>query len=186
LDINFWGFFMAKHSEQFKLALVQQYLEGAAGYKALSEMHGVGRRLLQRWVSLFEAHGAAGLEKKFSHYDAQYRLAVLKHMWANQLSYGQVASVFNIRSPGCIGQWERCYHSGGIDALMPRKRGGSKKMPNSPLPQPQSPADDETRTREDLLAEVNHLRMENAYLKKLRALVQSQKQQRAALRKKRK
>jgi transposase len=33
--------------------------------------------------------------------------------------------------------------------------------------------DDEKRTREELLAELNQLRMENAYLKKLRALVQA-------------
>lgn len=59
-------------------------------------------------------------------------------MWANELSYRQMAKAFNIRNAGCIGQWERCYHSG------------------------------ETRTREQLLAEVNHLRMEYAYLKKLR------------------
>lgn len=177
---------MAKYSEQFKLAVVQQYLKKAGGYKTIGKAHGVNPKAVQRWVSLFEVHGTEGLAKKFSHYDCQYRLAVLEHMWANELSYNQVASVFNIRNPGCIGQWERCYHSGGIDALMPRKRGGPKKMPDSPPSQPQSPADDETRTREELLAEVNHLRMENAYLKKLRALVQSQKQQRATLRKKRK
>jgi len=177
---------MAKYSEQFKLRIVQQYLEGAAGYQSIADIHGVNRSAVQHWVRLFEAHGTAGLAKKFSHYDAQFRLAVLEHMWANELSYGQVASVFNIRSAGCIGQWEHCYHSGGIDALMPRKRGRPKKMPDSQPPQPQLPADDETRTREELLSEVNHLRMENAYLKKLRALVQSQKQQRATLRKKRK
>ncbi|WP_338861713.1 hypothetical protein [Mycetohabitans rhizoxinica] len=36
--------------------------------------------------------------------------------------------------------------------------------------------DDEVRTRQDLLDEWNHLRMENAYLKKLDALVQAKKQ----------
>jgi len=45
--------------------------------------------------------------------------------------------------------------------------------------------DDATRSREELLAEVNFLRMENAYLKKLKALVQQQEQQTTA-RKKRK
>jgi len=38
--------------------------------------------------------------------------------------------------------------------------------------QPAKP--DESRSREELLEEVNHLRMENAYLKKLKALVQEQ------------
>ena len=43
---------------------------------------------------------------------------------------------------------------------------------------------DSDSSREDLLAEVNHLRMENAYLKKLDALVQANTK--AAQQKKRK
>jgi len=76
--------------------------------------------------------------------------------------------------PGVLPKWERCYHSGGLDALAPRQLGRPKKMPELPPPKPKAPADDDTRTREELLAEVNHLRMENAYLKKLKALVQQQ------------
>ena len=95
-------------------------------------------------------------------------------MWVNELSFVQAATHFNIRSPGVIPTWERCYHSGGLDALTPRQRGRPKKMPEVPPPKPQAPADDDTRTREELLAEVNYLRMENAYLKKLKALVQQQ------------
>jgi transposase len=124
------------------------------------------------------------LTKKLNHYSAEFRLSVLQHMWDNELSYGQAAAVFNIRGPGSGGHWARCYHSGGIDALYPRSRGRSKKMPDSQPPEPQSSGNDETRTREELLAEVNHLQRENAYLKKLRALVQAQ--QHATARKKRK
>jgi transposase len=38
-------------------------------------------------------------------------------MWQKDLPYQQVAAVFEIRSPGCIAQWERRHHDGGIDAL---------------------------------------------------------------------
>jgi transposase len=55
-------------------------------------------------------------------------------------------------------------------------------MPEAPS-QPKPP-EDEKRSREDLLAELEHLRMENAYLKKLQALVQARPKQ--ALPKKRK
>ena len=177
---------MTKYTEQFKLAVIQQYLSEPAGYRSIAKHHGLHYGMVKRWVNLHQLHGAAGLAKKFSHYSAEFRLSVLQHMWDNELSYGQVAAVFNIRSPGSIGNWERCYHHGGIDALIPRVRGKPKKMPDSQLPKLQPPADDATRTREELLAEVSHLRMEVAYLKKLQALVQSQKQQRATARKKRK
>ena len=177
---------MTKHTEQFKLEVVQQYALGTLGYKSLATLHGLNYARVRLWVSLYHHHGAAGLAKKFSHYDAEFKLSVLQHMWAKDLSYGQVAALFNIRSPGSIGHWERCYHDGGIDALIPRSRGGAKKMPDSLLPKPPLPPDHDPGTREELLAEVNHLRMENAYLKKLQALIQLQQQQRATARKKRK
>jgi transposase-like protein len=35
LDTNFWGFFMTKYNEQFKLEVVEQYLAGSAAYKEI-------------------------------------------------------------------------------------------------------------------------------------------------------
>jgi transposase len=59
-------------------------------------------------------------------------------------------------------------------------------MPIPPDTKPDSPPDPAGRTHDELVAEVSQLRMEVAYLKKLRALVQAQQQQRATTRKKRK
>ena len=177
---------MAKHSTQFKLDVVQQCLRGEAGVQTIARQRGLDQAMVRYWLNLFQLHGQAGLNKKFTHYPAERRLQVLEHMWSNQLSYRQTAAVFNIRSPSCIPVWERCYHSGGIDALMPRQRGRPQKMSIPQLPQPVSHVDDETRSREELLAEVNFLRMENAYLKKLKALVQQQQEQQTTARKKRK
>jgi transposase len=177
---------MTKYDERFKLAVVQQYLLGTDGYKLVAKVHGLHHSLVRKWVTLHRQHGEEGLTKKFSHYDAQFRLSVLQHMWDDELSYGQVAAVFNIRSAGSISQWERCYHSGGIDALTPGSRGKPPKMPIPEDTKPQLPPDGAERTRDELVAEVNHLRMEVAYLKKLQALVQSQQQQRSTARKKRK
>ncbi len=47
-------------------------------------------------------------------------------------------------------------------------------MEKSPSPESQAKAD-ETRTREELLKELNYLRMEHAYLKKLDALMKADK-----------
>jgi len=174
LDINFRGFSLAKYTTQFKLEVVQQYLGGEIGFKALGRQYGLDYAMVKRWVNLYKAHGKAGLEKKFTSYSEVQKLSILRHMWDHELSYGQTASMFNIRSPGSIPSWERCYHRGGIDALMPRQRGRPKKMPDSQSPKAPTSTEDETRSREELLAEVNYLRMENAYLKKLKALVQQQ------------
>lgn len=178
---------MSKYSEQFKLAIVQQYLLGNAGFKQVADEHSLPRSMVRLWVNLHREHGIDGLAKKFSHYNTEFRLSVLRHMWDAQLSYRQVAATFNIRNAGCISHWERCYHSGGLDALAPRKRGRPTMMPiRSNTEPPELLPDPAGRTHDELVTEVNQLRMEVAYLKKLEALVQAQTQQRTTTRKKRK
>jgi transposase len=177
---------MTKFDERLKLSVVKQCLSGKWTYAEVARRNTISETTVRSWVAFYERHGAAGLRQKFEHYDAQFRLQVLKQMWKHQWSYKEAALAFDIRSSGCLAVWERCYHSGGIDALKPRKRGRPPKMPDFPDTPMSPPASDEGRSKEDLLAEINQLRMENAYLKKLEALVQAQKQQRATTRKKRK
>jgi len=120
-----------------------------------------------------KANGVAGLKKKYSHYTAEFKLLVLNHMWDNKLSYRETIAVFDIRSRDCLRLWEKSYRSGGIEALEPHPKGRPKKMPdtgNKPAPTP----DEDKRSREELLADLKYLQMENAYLKKLRALVQAE------------
>jgi transposase len=93
-------------------------------------------------------------------------------MWENRLSITQTAAQFDIRRHSTVGDWERAYREGGVKALTPAPTRRVKKIP-IPTAMPTVPADPDMRSREELLAEVAHLRMEVAYLKKLDALVQA-------------
>jgi transposase len=177
---------MTKYIEAFKLSVVERYLQGTLGYGGVGQVFGIDAKMVRRWVAAYRIHGMAGLKKKFTHYSAEFKLSVLHDKWANHLSNSDVSAKYDIRHAGAVGQWERCYHHGGIDALHARQRGRPKKMPPSQPPTPQEPASDTMRTQADLLAELAYLRMENAYLKKRQALVQSQQQQQTTQRKKRK
>lgn len=169
---------MTKYSEQFKLAVVQDYLaDSSDGYRGIAKRHGVSTHaMVERWVMAYRAHGNAGLGKKFSKYSAEFKLSVLRHMWDNRLSMIQTAAKFDIRHHAMVGIWERAYRDGGVEALMPRPRGRSKAMP-TPEPAPDNLPDDDKLCREQLLAEVKQLRMELAYTKKLQALVQARQKQ---------
>jgi transposase len=127
-------------------------------------------------VLAYQLHGDAGLCKKRSQYSAEFKLSVLEHMWDNQLSITQAAAKFDIRHHAVVGVWKRAYQEGGVEALTVRPRERPKPMA-IPVPKPDRLPDDDTRSREELLAEVNQLRMELAYLKKLDALVQARKKQ---------
>jgi transposase len=167
---------MAKHDERFRLLAVERYLEGRGGLRIVSRELDVEETVLRRWVARYRQHGLDGLSRKYTFYDADFKLAVLKRVWDEQLSHHEAMAIFNIRQSGAIARWERQYHSGGIDALAPRRRGRPKAM-KPPEDKPKT-AEDQTpdeRTREQLLKENEYLRAEVAYLKKLDALVQAKK-----------
>ena len=169
---------MTKYTEQFKLEVVQDYLaDGSDGLRGVAQRHGVPSHFtVRQWVLAYQIHGDAGLSKKSSRYSGEFKLSVLQHMWDNQLSIVQTAARFDIRNHAIVGIWERTYRDGGAEALVPRPRGRPKPMATS-VPKPDSSPDDDERSREELLAEVNQLRMELAYLKKLDALVRARPKQ---------
>lgn len=166
---------MSKYSSLFKQQVVEYYGDGAHSYREVGLRFGLDYSMVRKWVASHAAHGLAGLSKKSSHYDAQFRLSVLERMWKDGLSHRQAAALFDIRSAGCLSAWERQYERGGIEALAPRRRGKPRSMPEPPVTDTgaDGPQSDEAKSREELLAELAYLRMENAYLKKLEALTQA-------------
>lgn len=168
---------MTKNTDEFKYQVVQEYLDGAIGYASLGKKYGLDQALVRRWVVWYLAHGIEGIRKKFTHYSAGFKLSVLTHLWDNALSYSQAAAHFNIRNPGILAQWVRLYREGGLDALQPRRKGRPRSM-SAPVTKPSEDQEPTPLSQEALLKELNHLRLENAYLKKLQALVQA-KQKRA-------
>ena len=166
---------MGKYTEQAKLSVVEDYCSGQSGLRDTAQRHGVDVSSLRQWVAAYRVYGAAGIkEKKRAFYSVEFKMQVLQRLREESLSYRQAAALFDIRRFDIIGHWERQYNEGGIDALSWGSTNHCKKMtkPSPPQSEPPSP-DDATRTRQELLDELNYLRMENAYLKKLDALVQA-------------
>ena len=165
---------MIKHSEQFKYKVVQQYLKGIKGFRLIAGEHGIAASLVRRWVAAFRLHGRDGLSRKIECYSASFKLSVLQHMWENALTFNQAAAAFNIRNPTSVGIWNSRYREGGFEALMRQARTFSRAQSmKAPTTKPDTKSD-EQRSREDLMKELDYLRMENEVLKKLQALVQAQ------------
>ncbi len=175
---------MAKYDEQFKLRIVRLYLNGPAGAKVIGRKHGLGHSTIERWVARYREHGRTGLRRKGASYDAAFKLEVLERMRSELWSQSHAAAVFNIRSAAHIGKWARQYDRGGINALVPH-RGRTKfmtKKPSTAVIIEEPTERDDTRTIAQLRKQNEYLLAENAYLKKLDALIQ---QKRAAAQKKR-
>ncbi len=168
---------MAKYDEQFKLSVVQSYETGPQGFRSVARRYGLDYAMVKRWVAAYRQHGQLGLRKKFSHYSAEFKLSVLHRMQQEELSANQAIALFNIRGgTGIIADWQCRYHERGVAGLQPKPRGRPKKMSAPESPKSADPLLDDKRSRQDLMQEVQYLRAEVAYLKKLRALLQAKEQ----------
>ena len=96
-------------------------------------------------------------------YTGEFKQRVVETMMQEKLSYREAVRQFDVSNHHRVASWERIYLEEGPDGLYKERRGrGSKgRAPKKLKPE----------VEEDLLAEVQRLRAENAYLKKLNALV---------------
>lgn len=158
---------MSKYSIEFKLEIVKYYEETKCGYETTAKHFNVGYACVQRWINKYKLHGVKGLMKNQQQYDGIFKQNVVEYMHNNHLSLQQTAVHFNLSGDWIVGKWERIYYEEGPQALHIEKRGRSKNMSFKPQKKKLS-----KEIEEDLIAENQRLRMENAYLKKLQALVQ--------------
>ena len=92
----------------------------------------------------------------------EFKQMVVETMLRDKLSYREAARQFNISDHSRVTSWERIYLTEGPTGLYIERRGRSSKGRPAKFPK---------EVEEDLLKEVQRLRAENAYLKKLQALV---------------
>ena len=101
----------------------------------------------------------SGTNKK---YTGEFKQMVVETMRKELLSYQETARRFEVRSDTQVKNWERIYLEEGPEGLYIERRGRkSTGRPKKLKPE----------AKEDLIAEVQRLRAENAYRKKLRVLV---------------
>ena len=102
-------------------------------------------------------------------YTGEFKQMVVETMRKELLSYQETARRFEVRSDTQVRSWERIYLEEGPEGLYIERRGRkSTGRPKKLKPE----------VEEDLIAEVQRLRAENAYLKKLRALVLEEERRR--------
>ncbi len=157
------------YSTELKLKIIQEYLNGNIGIKTLADKYYISSKAdIQKWLAQYREHGIDGLCTKNGSYSGDFKVSVVEYMHNTGASQRQTAAHFNIPAPRTVSMWERIYYEEGKEALYKENRGRASKMGTK---RPRKSKKD-VNSNEDLLAEVQRLRMENEYLKKLNALVQ--------------
>ena len=164
-----------KYSNEFRLKIVKEYLGGKnGGTKLIGHKYGIAHSDVSQWAHLYAEGGYEALTKAPGSYDGKYKIHIVEYMHQNCLSLRQTAAKFGLPDHKTIAKWERIYLEEGKEALMEERRGKSNKVSGV---KNSCPPKKYVNENEDLLAEVQRLRMENDYLKKLNALIQEREKQ---------
>ena len=158
-----------KYNTELKLEIVQRYQKGNISFKELAEEYFVNKGDVQKWYAAYQEHGVLGLCAANGKYTGDFKVSVVEYMSNTGSSARQTAAHFSIHSHTTVCNWERISLEEGMSALYEERRGRANHM--SGVKKGKKPIKEKQKD-EDLIAEVQRLRMENEYLKKLNALVQ--------------
>lgn len=155
---------MTKYSHELRMKIIQEMEKGKSATGTAKE-YCIPLKVVRRWWANYCESGTEGLISVKQKYTAEFKLYAIEFRWAHELSYLQAAAQLGISNEGTLFAWEKRYLESGVQALQDTKKGRPPKVPKQPPPK-------KPLTHEEILEErIKQLEMENAYLKKLNALV---------------
>ncbi|MDA9470545.1 putative transposase [Enterococcus sp. 5H] len=172
---------MAKYSFEFKLKIVQEYLEGKGGLSYLSKKYRVkSKKQVEDWLNAYHEFGEEGLLRKRQNqsYPVQFKMDAIELYQTTELSYREVANHLGINNPALITNWMRIFRAEGIDGLSKTKGGPSILTKKKEEKKTKKETPKERDRIKELEKQVRALQIENAFLKELRKLRKQEAQQR--------
>ena len=160
-----------RYDLDFKIKVIAYYRKGHTGVSTAKQF-GLDEKIISKWVQQYQSGGIDAIRPKTTKtkYSANFKYKVIALMLAEGLSQSQTALKFHISSPALISHWHKAYRLYGMSGLTSKYKGSTLMKP----PIASKPDDEKTPT--ELKRELQYLRAENAYLKKLDALLREREQ----------
>ncbi|WP_371369870.1 IS3 family transposase [Sporomusa rhizae] len=156
-------------SAEFKKAVIDDLIENKRNYKETADIYDLNPQMIEKWERVYKEEGYEGLNRKSgnrTHLTGEFKQKIIEDMHQNKLGYEKTAAIYGVNIKK-IAQWERIYLEEGRAGLNKKKRVHAVLEGSQIL---------DKQVEEDLIAEVQRLRMENEYLKKLNALGSSKEE----------
>ena len=163
---------MSKLSLEKKVEIVMHYLNTNDGYINTANRFGISDSIVGMLVAQYRQNGLEGLHHRNGSYSGNFKLHVLQYQQEHNLSDTKTAIYFKIPNRGTICSWRKKYLLGGYELLSRDRRGNPKNMATKKTNKNTEPKTELEKLKE----EVEWLRMENAILKKLNALIQEEEE----------
>lgn len=172
-----------KYSIKQKQSVVLSILSGRLSIKGAARELGCHKSGIQRWLSQYKQAGKKGFKFRNGYYDDQFKLQVVRYHLKKGLSLKQTAIDFKIPNEGVISRWLKEYECLGASGLANKPRGRKRTiMAKKTRKKMDTSADPAAQKLAEMQKELDYLRAENAFLKKLRALIQQEEAAKAQAR----
>jgi len=163
-----------KYSKEFKLECVKKYKNGEHINDPPGTTHRHFHNQILRWVRQYDSLGEFVFEHNKPTLSIEERIGLIVRV-DNGESYSSVALSAGIQTYLLI-KWHNIYRQHGIEGLQSLKRGRPKMSKKTKVEKSLDQMTDKEKIKY-YQERLEYLEAENAYLKKLKALVQSKQDQ---------
>ncbi len=163
---------MSKYTREFKISIAKQCIYNESSL-SLSQRLAIPDRYIRYWAQVYRYHGEQAFIRPPSPFSYQDKYRILKQMRVNDWSISHTSVVHNMTTVSTIYQWQQQFEQFGLSGLKPIKRG--RQMKNKSLDETLKSTSE--MSLEELREELDYRRAENAYLKKLDALLAKKERQ---------
>ncbi len=162
-----------RYDLDFKMQIIAYYRQGHSSH-ATAKKFNVNPEFVLKWVKQYQSGGINTIKPKTSKakYSSEFKHHVITTMLKEGFSQSEVALTFDISSPALISHWHKAYRLYGMSGLISKRKGRTAMSKPFITDKP-----DDEKTPAELKRELEYLRAENAYLKKLDALFKQKKKQ---------
>lgn len=120
---------MKKYSTEFKLKVVNEYLEGKIGYTKLARKYNIpDTKTIRVWVNAYQTMGYEGIAEKteIKTYSWEFKLNAVNLYLTEEISYQALANQLKVNEPSLITRWVREFKAEALE--IQKEKGIPPKM----------------------------------------------------------
>ena len=102
-----------KHSAEWMIARVEEYINGKGSYSEIARSNGIGETTLKRWVSRYGAQGAGAFAQKYGNarYSKEFKRQCIEAVIREEGSVDEITAKYNISNDSVLRQWIMRYNA---------------------------------------------------------------------------
>ena len=102
-----------KHSSEWMLSCIEEYLSGKGSIRSIAKAHGIGINTFHRWVSHYREHGADALTERNGNvkYSKEFKIQCVQEVLKGEGSLNEIAARYNVSHEVVLKSWIEKYNA---------------------------------------------------------------------------